>query len=244
MILDTLLNPLLTLDTFYIVLILGLTIAAISTAAYKIFTDQTLMKSLRDQQKSHQKSMKENRNNPDKLMRIQKQAMEANMQYMMQSMKPMIFTFLPIILIFGWANGHLLVEPLQPEIPFTGSVVLDQGISGEIFVDTTEGLVATNNTRIIDSERVDFEFNGVEGEYLATYTVNNNTYDQHIIIDPNHNYADPVQKVNDGTVKELRINQNKLIVMNLFGWKLGWLGAYIIIVMITSILLKKIFKIH
>ena len=77
---------------------------------------------------------------------------------------------------------------------------------------------------------------------MATYTIANKTYDQHIIIDPNHNYANPIQKVEDGTVKQLQVKQDKLIVMNLFGWKLGWLGSYIIIVMIASILLKKIFS--
>ncbi|RMG21133.1 MAG: DUF106 domain-containing protein [Methanobacteriota archaeon] len=242
--LDAILSPLLRFDPFTIVVILALTVAIISTAAYKLFTDQTLMKSLREKQKEHQRELKKHRDNPQKMMQIQKQAMDANMQYMMQSLKPMFFTFLPIILIFGWANAHLVYEPLQPGVPFTAGVVLDKGVSGFVKVDPPKGIDVDNSSKLIESEVVTFQFKGEQGEYLIPYTVMNRSYDQHIIIGGRYTYADPIQNVDDGVVKEFFVDQDKLIVLNLFGWKLGWLGSYIILVMIASILFKKIFRVH
>ena len=50
--------------------------------------------------------------------------------------------------------------------------------------------------------------------------------------------------IEDGTVKSIFVDRGKLIVLNLFGWKLGWLGAYIIFSIVFSMGLRKILKIH
>ena len=51
--------------------------------------------------------MKTLRSDPDKMMVVQRKAMETNMKYMMQSMRPTLFTLIPIIVIFGWLNATL-----------------------------------------------------------------------------------------------------------------------------------------
>src|SRR3989344_634911 len=76
----------------------------IITLSYKYLTDQLLMKSLKDDIKILQKKLKELKDNPTKVMEVQKEAMEKNMKYMMHSLKPTIITFLPLILIFGWLS--------------------------------------------------------------------------------------------------------------------------------------------
>ncbi|MDD5253614.1 MAG: EMC3/TMCO1 family protein [Candidatus Nanoarchaeia archaeon] len=83
-------------------IIICLIFTLIVTLIYKFTTNQTLMKELKAKLKSHQAEMKTFKNDPQKLMAIQKEAMEANMKYMMQSFKPMLFTFIPVIIMWSW----------------------------------------------------------------------------------------------------------------------------------------------
>ena len=76
------------------------------TLVYKYLTDQELMKTLKDDVKFLQKKMKEFKDNPKKVMEIQKEAMEKNTKYMMQSLKPTLITLIPLIFIFGWLRNR------------------------------------------------------------------------------------------------------------------------------------------
>lgn len=86
------------------ILVMSFIITFFITIIYKFTTDQLLLKELKTQVKTYQVQMKEHKSNPQKLMEIQKESMGLNMKYMKHSMKPMLFTFIPIILIFGWLN--------------------------------------------------------------------------------------------------------------------------------------------
>lgn len=95
-------GPLLKLGDLYSLIIISFLLTFLITWVYKIFTDQKLMKSLKDQIQEHQKEMKNHKDNPEKLMEIQKKAMDANFQYMKHSFKPTLFTFIPLIIFFSW----------------------------------------------------------------------------------------------------------------------------------------------
>ena len=98
--LDFMLGWLLKLTPFWSILIMSFILSLLIVLIYKITTNQTLMKSLKEEIKSLQKQMKELKHDPTKMMEVNKKAMETNMKYMGQSFKPMLFTFLPIIIIF------------------------------------------------------------------------------------------------------------------------------------------------
>ena len=83
------------------IVIIGLLITLFSTLVTKWVTNQERMKELKDKQKENQKLMKEHKGNTAKMMEIQKEMMGHSMEMMKQSFKPMIFTMIPIILIFG-----------------------------------------------------------------------------------------------------------------------------------------------
>jgi len=57
-------------------------ITVIITLAYKYLTDQDKMKHLKGRQKEFQAEMKSHRDNPEKMMSVQKEAMKVNMEYM------------------------------------------------------------------------------------------------------------------------------------------------------------------
>ena len=244
-ILDPVFSPLLELPILFAVLIISFVVSIIIVLAYKFFTDQTEMKSLKDQIKGFQKQIKENKKNPEKVMKIQKQSMDINMKYMMKSMKPTLFTFLPIIIIFGWLNAHLGFAPIEPGMPFTTSVVLQDGVGGTMTIEVPQGVeIIGNATQPITGNAVTWEIKGSEGEHLLAYKFNEQEYTKDVLITDEYEYAPISQDVNSATVKSIRVNNEKLIVLNLFGWKLGWLGTYIILSLIFSMSLRKLLKIY
>jgi uncharacterized membrane protein (DUF106 family) len=86
--------------------IISFILTLITTLIYKYMTDQEVMKTLKADIKALQAEMKNHKDNKEKMMSIQKEAMGKNMQYMKQSFKPMIVTFIPIIFIFGWLRTY------------------------------------------------------------------------------------------------------------------------------------------
>tara|TARA_Y100000310_G_C20702941_1_gene831754 strand:+ start:4748 stop:5215 length:468 start_codon:yes stop_codon:yes gene_type:complete len=99
---DWLFAPLLKFGDGFGVLLISILLTLLTTIFYKLFTDQEMMKSLKAELKHLQKEMKTLKDDPDKFMKVQKKAMEKNLTYMKHSMKPTLFTFIPLILIFGW----------------------------------------------------------------------------------------------------------------------------------------------
>src|SRR3989344_1878865 len=77
---------------------------------YKYTTDQKAMKDLKDELKGLQNKMKEHKADPGKVMDIQKEAMQKNLKYMKHTFTPMLLSFLPMIIIFGWLK--ITYDPL------------------------------------------------------------------------------------------------------------------------------------
>ncbi len=98
-------GPIMNLPAPLNLFIISSILTGLITLAYKYLTDQTKMKELKDEMKDMQKKMKEMKDHPDKVMSMQKDAMKKNMEYMKHSMKPTLFTFVPIIIIFGWLRS-------------------------------------------------------------------------------------------------------------------------------------------
>ncbi|MAG45355.1 MAG: hypothetical protein CMH63_01110 [Nanoarchaeota archaeon] len=86
-------------------IIISFLLTALITVAYKYFTDQELMKSLKAELKELQGQMKEAKHDTERLMQLQKQSMEKNMKYMMNSFKPTLITLVPILIIFSWLRA-------------------------------------------------------------------------------------------------------------------------------------------
>ena len=74
----------------------------ITTIVQKYATDQETMKELKKEQKVLQEEMKKYREHPQKIMDMQKKQMELLPKMMKLSMRPVIFTGIPFILLFRW----------------------------------------------------------------------------------------------------------------------------------------------
>ena len=103
------LGRILELPEPYGLLVLSFLLTLLTTLAYKFFTDQNLMKTLKDDMKLLQNQMKDASHPAEHKMTLQKQILEKNMSYMKQSMKPMLITFIPIIILFGWLRSYYTI---------------------------------------------------------------------------------------------------------------------------------------
>jgi len=242
--LNPILSPLLNLPTFWAIIALSFVISLIITVIYKYTTDQNLMKQLKEEMKAFQKQIKELKKEPEKAMQIQKKSMQTNMKYMMQSMKSTLYSFIPIILIFGWMSANFAYEPIQPGQEFTTTVFFEDNVNGKVELSVPEGIEVNGKTKkeIKDGE-VKWLLNGKRGEYLLEYIFNGKKHNKEVLITEKR-YIDPIKRINDGIVKSIEIERNKRILINLFGWKLGWLATYIIFAIIFSILIRKIIKVY
>ncbi len=90
----------------YALLFFSVLITLFLTLCYKYFTDQHVLRSLKERTSALQKKLKENKDNPAKISEIQKQLLETNFEYLGRSLKPTMITFLPLIIIFGWLKQY------------------------------------------------------------------------------------------------------------------------------------------
>jgi uncharacterized membrane protein (DUF106 family) len=244
--LDPILGPVLLLPPFWGLLLLSLVISLIITVIYKYTTDQNMMKQLKDEIKEFQKEIKELRSNPEKAMQVQKEAMKTNMKYMSMSMKATLITFIPIIFIFGWMSSHLALESLKPNEPFTVTMGFTKPVSGEAKLIVPNGMSIDGElAKEVAGDNIFWSVKGEEGIHLLEFEYGGKVYTHEILITKEPHYNDPIFKVKDGSdVESITINHQKKIVMNLLGWKLGWLGTYIIFSIAFSLGLRKLMKVY
>lgn len=93
-----LLNWNLTLGMTIIIIL----IAVIMTLVQKYATDQKTLREMKKEQKELQEEMKKVREHPEKMMELQKKQFAFLPKMMKLSMRPIIYTSIPLILFFRW----------------------------------------------------------------------------------------------------------------------------------------------
>jgi uncharacterized membrane protein (DUF106 family) len=244
-ILDPVLNPLLALPVFWVVIVMSFFITVIITTIYKYTTDQDLMKSLKSEMKELQAEMKELKHDPKKMMEVQKKAMATNTKYMGQSLKSTLYTFVPIILLFGWMNANLAFEPINPQTEFSTSITLENRAPLEITLIAPKDItIVGDSVKTASNGEASWLLKGKAGTYLLQYDVEENSYDKELVISDEQAYAKPEKSIRDDVVDTISIDHQPQKLLNIFGWKIGWLGTYIIFSIIFSTLLRKLFKVY
>ncbi len=263
-IMDTLLGWILLFHPALSILIVSLLVSLIITYAIKLFTDQTLMKDMREELKELQKQIKELRNNPKKMAKANERFMETNMKYMSHSMRPTLFTFLPIILVFGWLNAHIGYYPINPDQPFRLTAAFEDYARGEVNLvlpDSVELLEGDLKKEILHRE-IEWVLSGKEGKYDLVMEYNDKTYAKSVIISEERTYA-PVEQSfkkkrlffssdDENGVNSLKLSNEKIlpfidvpVIKDLpwiSGW--GWFGAYFLFSIVFSMGLRRILKIY
>jgi uncharacterized membrane protein (DUF106 family) len=248
--LDPVLSWSLALHPFVAILILSVLVTIISNLIYKYTTDQSEMKRLKTQIEEYRKKIKESRDNPKKMMKLNNEAMQFNMQYMTKSLKPMLFTFIPIILVISWMAANFTYAPIDANEPITIRTTILDGFSGSLVL-TGETLTTQEVTAQIvqgeDAQTAAFAVQAPEGTHEFTILYDGNAYNGNtgtLVIGE----APKVQSfAGKGPIESINIEYPKIRPLgsfSLFGWFPGWLAVYIILSIALSISSRKLMKIY
>jgi len=242
--LDPILGPLLnSMHPLALTILVAFAVSIITIIAYKLLTDQDLMKRLKSEMKEMQKEMKTLKDHPEKMMQVQKKAMETNMKYMAKSMKPTLITFIPLIIIFGWMHANLGYLPIVPDQDFMTTIEFE-GYDGLVTLSAPDALnILSNSSQKVINNEVTWALSGPAGEYVLEYNFQGEIHTRNLIISEQLEYVEPELKIKNSRLKSLNINNEKLKVLDLGFMKLGWLGVYIICSLIFSMSLRKWLKI-
>jgi uncharacterized membrane protein (DUF106 family) len=259
--LNPIFSPLLKLPPLLAIMIISFVISLFIVLIYRKLTDQSLMKRLKSEIKELQKEMKTLKDKPDKMMQVQRRAMETNTKYMMHSMKPTLITFLPIILIFGWLNAHMAYYPIVEDTEFSIDAIFDEGSSGTIRIEVPQGveIIGAASQEILDNE-ARWVLAAEAGEYSLEYDFEGTEFSHKLIVTQSQSdrrYAKPELRpqelgLEETTLDRLVISNKKVQPLKsipLIGsipWigGFGWLGTYILFSIAFSITLRKLLKVY
>jgi uncharacterized membrane protein (DUF106 family) len=247
-------------------LVFSFLITLIITVIYKFTTDQESLKKIKEMQKKLQKEIKEARNDPKKAMKLNRRAMELNSQYMRKSFKSMIYTFLPIIILFGWMMGQFSFLPLAENEPFNLSVNLKNEVSSIEIIDLKGLEILSTNKLESPSGSVSWSLRGPKGVYDVAVRAGSNSYNKLIVVGKSQTYINPVKipgsifniigwiyssreesLPSDAVISGMVVSNKPLKPLgsvSILGWKPGWLGTYIIFSILISMFLRKLLKVH
>ena len=231
-------------NPFIGIVLFSLTVSLFTTLVIFFFTDKEKMRELKERQKELHRKAKEHQKsgNQNALLEINKQMMMEMPEMMKHNFKPMLITFIPIIIIFTWANANIAYEPIPPQHEFVIVADLERGYVGEVNISVSEEIdVIGNKVKTIENNQVNWTLKGSEGIYFLTFIYNGDSASKNLIITEGVEYAKVSEKYK-GKIKTITIKNKKLVYINLLGWKIGWLGSYIIFSLIFSLVFRKIFK--
>ncbi|MBS3072717.1 DUF106 domain-containing protein [Candidatus Pacearchaeota archaeon] len=100
--LDPVLGSLLDFNLTFGMLGVTLIITIITTLIQKYGTDQETLRNLKSEQKKLSEDMKQYKDQPDKIMELNKKQFEFMGEMMKHSMRPIVYTGIPLVLLFRW----------------------------------------------------------------------------------------------------------------------------------------------
>lgn len=86
----------------YSIIVFSLCITLISTLITKFLTNQEKMKSMKERQKEIQKKLKGCKPGDKLFEELQSELLQITMIMMKSSFKPLLITFIPFLILFGW----------------------------------------------------------------------------------------------------------------------------------------------
>ena len=89
----------------YSIIIVSIAVTFFTSLITKYATNQKRMKELKEIQKACQIKLKDAKGNPEKMNEINKQMLECSTEMMKYSFKPMLITFIPLILLIGFLRN-------------------------------------------------------------------------------------------------------------------------------------------
>ncbi|MCF7798706.1 EMC3/TMCO1 family protein [Candidatus Woesearchaeota archaeon] len=254
-ILDPVLGPLLQwAGPFATLLIVSIIVSVFTTLIHMFATDQEKLKRLKADMKRYQAKLKTLKDSPEKAMKVQKDLMKLNGEFMKSSFKTTFYTIIPLLIFFGWLGANLAFAPLVPNTSFNVSATFQEEVSGQVSLVVPDNLtVLSNLTQTTINDAATWTgIKGPKGSYELSLLHESSGEEQFFLVTISEDviYEDPVVLVNSEIFKKITIGNEKLYVFrNIFLFKdlpliknAGWLGAYILFSLIFSTALRKALK--
>jgi uncharacterized membrane protein (DUF106 family) len=222
MALEFLFSPLLSLNPALSVLVFSVIILILINIFYKVLVNQAVAKDIKDRQKEFSRRMKEERKagNTDKMNTLMKESLAENSKLMRMTMKPMIVSFIIVIIFLPWLAAVYgdVTAPMQNS---TGVVTL-KGINHTFSVKDGEISVEGGvNFKELSS--------GSQSCDNACFVIDNRKYEA---------YQDK------NSIKFAPIVATFPFMLPVFGYTAGWLGWYLIVSIPLVVIIRKLMKIY
>ena len=178
-------------------------------------------------------------------------------------MKSMLYTMIPLLLIFTWMNTHLAYEPLMPGEVFTTTMLFETNVPGSAELSVSEGLELVSDAKqdIIDKQ-VRWELKGQAGVHTLEYTYGNELYQQEVIVSEEGGYKKPTLEKqhkflllfpygdgipDDSNIRFISVDLKRTRPfgnLNIFGYYPGWFATYFITSIFFNSLIRKLLKVY
>jgi len=94
------------------IILVSLLVALFITIISYFLTDKEKMKEMRQKQIELKKEMNLYKDNPQKMMEINKKMLEHMPEQMKMSLKPTLVTMIPLLIMFGWLRSTFAITTL------------------------------------------------------------------------------------------------------------------------------------
>ena len=108
-VLDPTAGKLLNVNYYFGMILIVLILTLITTLAQKYGTNQEELRKIKQEQKILQEEMKKYKEHPAKLLELQKKQFEFIPKTMDLTMKPLVYTIVPLILFFRWFQDYFSI---------------------------------------------------------------------------------------------------------------------------------------
>ena len=94
------------------IIIIAFLVTLFITIVTNFMTDKKRMKEIKDKQKALRLEIKKFKDNPTKMMELNKQMMADMPEQMKHSFKPMIITIIPLLILFKWLRASFAITAI------------------------------------------------------------------------------------------------------------------------------------
>lgn len=241
MVLDMLFGWSLQLPLWQGILALAAIVTVLMNVVYYFATDQKEMKRLKSRIKEKQEEMRSHRDNPKKASQIQKQLLKINGEYTKKSIKPTLYTLIPILFVFGWMAANLAFAPIMPGESVSIVVEMDEPARMTL---SGQGIdISGDSTKETIERQARWSVSAQESTTLTIITQDGDQIQRELQI--NSRQVTP-QQSHDAPFSSSEIKYPKATPFgdfSIFGYRPGWLMTYIVFSIVLSIFIRKAFKI-
>jgi uncharacterized membrane protein (DUF106 family) len=241
------------LPYFWMIFVMAFLVTLLTTVIYKYTTDQKTLKVIKTDMKDLKEKLKKHSNDQKKMMSIQKEMLDKNMIMMRQSFKSMLYTFIPLILIFAWMNATIAYEPILPNSNVNITATISNSYPGDLTKINISSIPQATITRNVGYDPGNDKIKAVQWTMQTkangTYNViiESETFKQskEILVTSDRKYVNPLAQFKDSQLKSVVIGNNKvkpLLGVPVIGG-LNWLWTYIILSVFMSLGLRKIMNV-